>query len=473
MLEHARLRSIIDAQQALLEVEDVDAALAAITRHAMELCGATGAVVELASRGEMIYHAVAGTLAPYNGMRLRTARSLSGLCVEQGVPLRTDDALADPRTDHAACQRLGVVSMLCVPIGGDYPGVLKVISDRRAAFDDDDAEVLAIFVRTIVSRLDATRRRRLSQSSISTRPELDGAFCRAIVDSMQDAVAVMDMSGRLILANATMRQLVPQNRDPLETPVHTSDSPAPLPAAERPYMRALRGETIRDAEVMLRDVSGNERWLSVNTSPVRDGDGQVVGVVSVARDITEQRDARGRLESAAAQDELTKLLNRRGFLERATSALRDAERTGRPVALLYLDLNGMKAINDRHGHAAGDRALVELADVLRAVLRADDVAARLGGDEYAVLARECNTPDDAERLRGRLAAAIRDRNTQPGRDYHLSASIGALHHDPRHPSTIDQLLRDADALMYTAKQARKLDGSQPLVVIGRVVTRTQ
>ena len=176
-----------------------------------------------------------------------------------------------------------------------------------------------------------------------------------------------------------------------------ADGVTPLPANEMPISRALAGESVSQVGLFVRAAGAPEgRWHSINASPVRDPDGTVRGAVTVSRDITDLRRAVEQLERAVVRDELTGLLNRRGFQDQAMRALSLANRTTRPLALIYIDLNGMKAINDQLGHAAGDRALVETAELMRRTFRVSDVLARLGGDEFAVLAPEY-TEDDCWR----------------------------------------------------------------------------
>jgi diguanylate cyclase (GGDEF)-like protein len=172
------------------------------------------------------------------------------------------------------------------------------------------------------------------------------------------------------------------------------------------------------------------------------------------------------LAASATHDELTGLLNRRGFTEAAARAVALAQRTGRPLAIAYVDVNGMKEINDRFGHAAGDRMLIATAELLRATFRTTDSLARLGGDEFAALAEEYLENDDGEALRQRFRRQMARRRSEITDVFALSASIGITIHNPRVPRTVTELLAEADARMYAAKQRRRLEGSQP---IGRVL----
>ncbi len=176
--------------------------------------------------------------------------------------------------------------------------------------------------------------------------------------------------------------------------------------------------------------------------------GRVIERERARKAIEEQSE---RVRSLSIRDELTELHNRRGFLELAIQQLRLAERMKRPALLFFFDLNGMKPINDELGHEEGDRALCEMADVLRVAFRGSDIIARLGGDEFVALL------PDAERslialFVSRIEHEIAKRNAQPGRKYELSASIGGCAFDPCNAESIDELIVRADALMYEQKR---------------------
>jgi diguanylate cyclase (GGDEF)-like protein/PAS domain S-box-containing protein len=160
------------------------------------------------------------------------------------------------------------------------------------------------------------------------------------------------------------------------------------------------------------------------------------------------------IRSQSIRDELTGLYNRRGFLELARKQLQLAERERRPALLFFVDLNGMKLINDELGHDEGDRALVDTADVLREIFRASDVVSRLGGDEFVALMLDAEV-SQLEVFAARIRQAMAARNAQGMRRYRLSASVGAAPYGADGAETIESLLSDADALMYEQKRARR------------------
>ncbi|WP_284350757.1 GGDEF domain-containing protein [Roseisolibacter agri] len=165
--------------------------------------------------------------------------------------------------------------------------------------------------------------------------------------------------------------------------------------------------------------------------------------------------AEAEARAAALTDELTGLYNRRGFRALAEHQLRIVRRNGGDVLLLFLDLNRFKPINDRYGHAEGDRALCEMAALLRATVRDTDVVARLGGDEFAVLVVDAD--DATERaVITRLARALAQRNAVPERRYRLEAAIGAARFDDDRGAELDEMLQRADAALYASKRQQRL-----------------
>jgi diguanylate cyclase (GGDEF)-like protein len=183
-------------------------------------------------------------------------------------------------------------------------------------------------------------------------------------------------------------------------------------------------------------------------------------VVTMRRQQEALTAAQERIETLAITDELTGLLNFRGLAMRGTVELARARRTGSALGVMYADVDGLKGINDRLGHAVGSQALVDIAAVLRSSCRATDLVARIGGDEFAVLfpARDRS---EVKRVRERLAAQLAEADALAGRrGYHLSLSVGVTCMEPGELADapdgelLEALLRRADQLMYQQKFAR-------------------
>ena len=174
-------------------------------------------------------------------------------------------------------------------------------------------------------------------------------------------------------------------------------------------------------------------------------------LVVVSRDITERKLQEERLKDMAILDELTGLYNRRGFLALASQQLKQAKRAKRQALLVFADVNGLKRINDTHGHADGDRALITAAEVFNRTFRDSDVIARIGGDEFAILALEADT-DGVEAINDRLRAALDYVNRANTRGYDISVSIGIVPFDPDQHSSVEELMAYADREMYEHKR---------------------
>lgn len=160
------------------------------------------------------------------------------------------------------------------------------------------------------------------------------------------------------------------------------------------------------------------------------------------------------LRAKSLADELTGLYNRRGFLFLAQQQLKIADRTKRGMLLLFADLDGMKQINDTLGHHEGDRALVETARILKESFRDADIIARMGGDEFAIIAMEARK-DSAEILIDRIREKLDSHNAKGDFRHKLSISVGVARYDPECPCSLDELLARADASMYDQKQAKQ------------------
>jgi diguanylate cyclase (GGDEF)-like protein/PAS domain S-box-containing protein len=218
---------------------------------------------------------------------------------------------------------------------------------------------------------------------------------------------------------------------------------------------------------------GAETWMSTTKVPLRDRAGHIVGLFGISRDITQRKLTELRVAEQTAQlaaqsaelerltltDDLTGLYNRRGLGAVGEQALYRARRDGTTVALLFLDLDGLKKINDTLGHGVGDDALRALARVIGDTVRESDIAARIGGDEFCILLF-----DDAGIAVDNVTKRIRDAAAAARETYSLSTdlsiSIGALRIDARTPGAIDELLAEADKSMYAEKLA-KLGRSAP------------
>ena len=163
--------------------------------------------------------------------------------------------------------------------------------------------------------------------------------------------------------------------------------------------------------------------------------------------------ARAKAQRLTLIDDLTGLYNRRGFFTLSEQQWKLAERKKQKLVLIYCDLDNLKAINDLQGHRMGDQALITVANLLKSTFRESDIVARMGGDEFAVLAIEAET--NGNRMIKRLIDGLSSLNTSPEFHKPLSLSSGYAHYDPENPRSIDEVLAEADMQMYLQKHPKK------------------
>jgi len=223
----------------------------------------------------------------------------------------------------------------------------------------------------------------------------------------------------------------------------------------------IDSDTGRVVKISLRSLQGKSVPVEAAMSRIDTESGQLL--LCMARDISDREDADQRIQHMAYHDTLTNLPNRTLLTERVDRALVRARRTGQIGALLFLDLDRFKRINDSLGHNVGDRLLIELANRLRQTLREEDTVARLGGDEFVVLLeglgqRQDRAVDQAEEITNKLRGVFDEPFSLQGHALYVTASIGIVTF-PHDGDSVDQLLRHADTAMYHAKGSGR-DGAR-------------
>lgn len=174
---------------------------------------------------------------------------------------------------------------------------------------------------------------------------------------------------------------------------------------------------------------------------------------ALQNEIVERREAEEKLQTLSLTDDLTGLFNRRGFLAVSKQQIKIARRRGKRLLLLYIDIDKMKQINDTFGHHQGDAALIAAAAILRDTFRESDIIARVGGDEFVVLAIDPNELP-AEVLAHRLEQKCLERNSNSFGEFNLSLSVGSTYYDPADTCSIEELMERADRVMYKRKRER-------------------
>ncbi|MCA0144979.1 diguanylate cyclase [Blastococcus sp. LR1] len=228
----------------------------------------------------------------------------------------------------------------------------------------------------------------------------------------------------------------------------------PLEPDEVPLWRIYREGKLDPVESGITVPGRPTRRVAAAGAQVRDDEGNLLGVVAVLHDVTEQRALEAALREAALHDPLTGLPNRNLLLDRLDQSLAAAERAQRTMAVLYCDLDGFKPVNDLAGHAAGDEVLVEASRRLAGAIRPGDTVARIGGDEFVVLCPEVGTEQAAQVIADRITAAFQEPLRRTGGEEHLvGISIGVALCGAG--DTADTALANSDAAMYQVKASRK------------------
>jgi len=271
------------------------------------------------------------------------------------------------------------------------------------------------------------------------------------LEAAANAVFIADRDGRIVWVNDAFCRLSGYARDEV-----IGRTPGLLKSGKQGpgFYRAL-WETILagrtwQGELVERRRDGSLWTASQVVTPLRDESGQVTHFVAIQHDVTASTLEREEIERLAFHDSLTGLPNRASFLESVAQAIARAAPERRLLALLYLDLDDFKPVNDALGHAAGDALLIAVAERLRGAMRRTDAVARLGGDEFAVLVTDLSDPAVAAGLAEKLVARIGQPYVLRGQPIRIGASVGIAMY-PRHGATVDALLRHADAAMYAAK----------------------
>ena len=449
-----RLERIIQTQSLLVQADlALNPFMQLVIDKLRELTQAHGASVDFVDGEHTVVRRASGIMAGHLGLRIDSATSLSGHCVRTAAFQRCDDSEIDERVDRHACRTLGVRSMIVAPLrqGSAAVGVLKMYSAHPNAFDDGDVQMLQLMASAIVAAL-AKKAAHDARSEAEARLRTSEERMRALLEHAHDAVISIDEQGLVSQWNRAAERLF--GWSPIET--------IGQPVADLIVPPALRGEVaglvvryasaerLEDAHqrVTLQaiDRAGRELSVEVGLTATR-----VAGrweLTAFGHDVSERREFEARLRAMALSDGLTGLANRRGFMEALEKAVSRHARGGSPMALLFLDLDGFKEINDVHGHHIGDLALQTFARRLEGCVRKGDTVARLGGDEFTVLAEGIVSLEQARAIADKIIEAMKPALV--GHDVLLRASIGISLY--KAPADASRFLREADHAMYHAKQ---------------------
>ncbi|WP_417829539.1 diguanylate cyclase domain-containing protein [Thalassospira sp.] len=215
-------------------------------------------------------------------------------------------------------------------------------------------------------------------------------------------------------------------------------------------IRCIETGENHDEEYRVVWPDGTIRWLRETGNVIKDENGQIVKMMGVVRDITEERAEVDQIRELAFNDPLTRLPNRIIFEDRLSKAIDRAKRHNTRVAVVFIDLDGFKSINDELGHAAGDRILINTGQRLINAVRASDTVARIGGDEFTIILEDLETDAEIHGIADKILNAISTPMELDHRAYQVGASLGIAVY-PEHAGALDTLIHTADKAMYAAK----------------------
>jgi diguanylate cyclase (GGDEF)-like protein/PAS domain S-box-containing protein len=403
-----------------------------VAEVAMEITDAEAAVVEEPDGGEMVYRAAIGRAETYLGLRLPIHESVSGRCYRQRETLIVNDAESDERILlKETAREIGFRSAILTPLmhQAQCYGVLKVYSSESRRFSRDAEHLLDLASGILAAALfDAAT----FEEEVNRR--------HILLDAVPIFVAYIDPDRRYREVNRVHKEALGRTVSEIRGMYIWDVLGLENYERLRPYLDgALGGERVV-FEVSLEGVGKGERILRGRFEPHFDPTDVVDGCYLTAQDITDLRNAE--------VDFLTGLFNRRKFEELAAYLLRSRERSELPMSVLMVDIDHFKAVNDKHGHAAGDDVLRGVAEILQGSLRKVDVACRWGGEEFAVLVHGADI-DEAAQSAERFTSTLRAHGF--GDIGGITASVGVA--GAADNEELGEVLERADVALYEAKNA--------------------
>ena len=457
-----RMAAIIATQRDVATAGlDLQSIMSLVVERTQELTKADGAALLIVEDDYLGIRAASGTAEPQIRTRLPAAATAIAEWLEADTPVLIADTSSDERLTRPLDQRvvgkLEAASLLAVPLRHDQRavGMLQVVSKRRGAFAERDVDALQLLAVVLSAAM--------SQAAefAAKREQIDAlAQFRAMHDDAPIGILFVDPAGAILETNPAVADLLGYDAlKLLDAPAISLVCEEDRAGVEQQVRDLLSGECGAERmEVRYVHANGDLVWTNLALSLVRDSDSDPQFVIQMIEDISGRKHAEEELrrhaelsEYQALHDALTGLPNRVLFHDRIQQTLLTAEREGGRVAILLMDLDRFKEINDTLGHAAGDEVLKVVAERLHRCVRASDTVARLGGDEFGLLLPKQIDPAEIGHILDKLTQAIEEPIELEGLPLGIESSIGVAFY-PDHGREVDELVMHADVAMYSAKQ---------------------
>ena len=384
------------------------------------------------------------------------------------------DCLADAEA-HLALEAVDVVLLdLGCPDAPGLEGVLRTHAAARGAsivvLSSQTDEAIAVQAVTdgaqdylIKGQIESRELMRALRSSVSRKILEETLFseksrAQVTLDSIGDAVICTDTADKISFLNPIAERMTGWSLKeafglPLSEAFRIMDASTGKTAAD-PIVKAVgQGRTTTlPANCILTRRDGHQIFIEDSVAPILGSDGVAAGTVPVFRDVSAARGLTDKITHLAEHDALTGLPNRLLLNDRLNQATAHADRKGNQVAVLFLDLDGFKHINDSLGHSAGDKVLQSVAQRLQECLRSPDTVSRQGGDEFVVLLQDLHHSEQAANSAKRMLKSVAEPHSIDGHELHVTASIGISVY-PEDGLDAETLIKNADTAMYQAKEA--------------------
>ena len=285
---------------------------------------------------------------------------------------------------------------------------------------------------------------------------------RAVIENMDEGVSVCDKDGNLVFMNDTYANRM--NHDKLSYPIpyekwsqymeiYEENGRSQIKLEDFPLLRVLRGEELKQQVIVLKPIGKPIQYISVNGKIITSKYGEKIGGLVVLSDITEQKQAEEKIRHMAYHDKLTGLPNLRFFKEKIDDylAVGTQNKESDFFAVMFIDLDGFKNVNDQFGHDIGDLLLIDVSRRITSCLSESDIASRIGGDEFTILLPKVKSEEDAIVIANSIIDVVGSPYELQGNQIHVTTSIGISYSTY---NKIDRraIIKNADIAMYPAKQ---------------------